>query len=80
MATTVSLSGANVNKRSPVWFTKLKNAVSMLSDAAVVILMAAGLAKDNSLLILVLRVGISALFNAANSILADDSLPANPEP
>ena len=75
MATTINLTGANVNKPAPLWFTKTKNAVSVLADAAVVILLSAGLAKDNSLLILVIRVGISAVFNALNSVLADDGVP-----
>jgi hypothetical protein len=75
MATTIDLTGGNINKAAPVWFTKTKNAISVLADAAVVILLSAGLAKDNSLLILVIRVGISAVFNALNSVLADDTAP-----
>lgn len=70
MPTSIDLTGGNINKPAPQWFIKTKNAVSILADAAVVILLTAGLAKDNSLLILIIRVGISALFNALNGILA----------
>lgn len=71
MPTSVDLTGGNINRPAPKWFVKTKNAVSILADAAVVILITAGLAKDNSLLILIIRVGISAVFNALNSVLAD---------
>lgn len=77
MATSISLTG-NVNKPAPKWFTKTKNAVSTLSDAAVVILITAGIAKDNGILILIIRVGISAVFNALNTVLADDNAPNPP--
>ena len=73
MPTSLDLTGANVNKPAPKWFTKTKNAVSILADAAVVIMITSGLAKDNSLTILYLRVGVSALFNALNAALADTS-------
>lgn len=76
MATTVSLTGKNINNSAPIWFIKLKNASSMLADTAVVILLAAGVAKDNSLLILVLRVGLSGFFNALNAILGSSEPPA----
>lgn len=73
MPTSLDLTGANINKPAPKWFLRTKSAVSILSDAAVVILITSGLAKDNSLTILYLRVGISALFNALNAALADTS-------
>lgn len=73
MPTSISLTG-NVNKPAPTWFTKLKNAVSILADAAAIILITSGFAKDNSLLILIIRVGISAVFNALNTMLADPTI------
>lgn len=73
MATTVSLTGANINNPAPQWFTKTKSAVSILSNTAVIILLAAGIAKDNALLILILRTGISGVFDALNGVLGTDT-------
>lgn len=52
-------------------FTKIKNAVSILSDTTVVILLALGYA-ENSLVILICRVGISGIMNAINVFLKDE--------
>jgi hypothetical protein len=52
-------------------FTKIKNAVSILSDTAVVILLALGYA-ENSMEILICRVGISGIMNALNVFLKDE--------
>jgi hypothetical protein len=76
MGTSISLSGKNINNSAPIWFIKTKNAVSMLANTAVIILLAVGLAKDNSLLILMLRVGLSGFFDAINMILGSSEPPS----
>lgn len=65
-----SVSIKNLNKPAPKWFRKLKRAVSLLSDTAVVMLLSMGQA-ENSLVILWCRVGISGIMNALEIILAN---------
>lgn len=66
----MSLSVKNINKPSPLWFRKLKRVTSLLSDTAVVFLLAMGYA-DSSLPILISRVGISALMNTIDVLISD---------
>jgi hypothetical protein len=58
-------------RKKPTWFSKTKNAVSILSDTAVVMLLALGYA-ENSLIILICRVGVSGVMNALNVFLKDE--------
>lgn len=58
-------------RKKPKLFAKIKNAVSILSDTAVVILLALGYA-ENSLIILICRVGVSGIMNALNVFLKDE--------
>lgn len=60
----------NAKKPAPRWFRKLKRAVTMLSDTAVVMLLATG-HSENSLVILWCRVGISGLLNTLEVVLAN---------
>lgn len=53
-------------------FTKIKNAVSILSDTAVVMLLALGYA-ENSMEILICRVGISGIMNTINVFLKEEN-------
>jgi hypothetical protein len=59
-------------RKKPTWFSKIKNAVSILSDTAVVMLLALGY-SDNSLEILIFRVGISGVMNAINVFLKEEN-------
>ena len=68
----MTISRKNINKQAPVWFRKLKKAVSVLSDATVIILLAAGYA-DDSFFILVIRVGVSASLSSIEIFLSDET-------
>lgn len=67
----MTLSRKNINKSKPKWFLKLKKVVTLLSDASVIILLGIGYA-DNSLLILLIRVGISALLESIQILISDE--------
>ena len=58
------------NKPAPAWFRKTKKALTLLSDTAVVILLAMGFA-ENSLLMLCLRVGLSGVLQALEAVLVE---------
>lgn len=58
--------------RAPRWFRKIKAAIILLSDSAVIIFIGIGYA-ENSLLILLLRVGISAVLQTAEIILSNET-------
>jgi hypothetical protein len=55
---------------APKWFRKLKKALTLLADTAVVILLAMGYA-ENSLLMLCLRVGLSGALQSLEAILVE---------
>lgn len=59
-------------RRKTKLFTKIKNSVSILSDTAVVMLLAMGYA-ENSLEILICRVGISGVMNSLNVFLKEEN-------
>jgi len=61
----------NINKNTPVWFRKLRKAVTLISDATIVIMLGIGY-TDNSLIMLVLRVGISAVMSSIEVFLTDE--------
>ncbi len=60
-----------LNKNTPMWFRKAKKGITLLSDATIVILLGVGF-SDNSLMLLVLRVGISALMNTIEIFLTNE--------
>jgi hypothetical protein len=66
----ITASIKNMNKPAPKWFRKLKRVTSLLSDSAIVILLALGY-SDSSLIMLFCRVGISAVMNSLEVILAN---------
>ena len=66
--TTISIN--NASRPAPRWFRKIRKALEYLIDAAIVILMATG-HTENSVLILILRVGMNAVFNALETVLAN---------
>jgi len=65
-----TLSTENSNKPAPKWFRKLKKALTLLSDTAIVMLLAMGFA-ENSLLMLCLRVGLSGVLQSLEVLLAN---------
>lgn len=67
----MTISRKNANKPAPAWFRKTKKAISFLSDAAIIILLASGF-SDDSLIILIIRVGISAVMNTIEIFLSDE--------
>ncbi|WP_298119344.1 hypothetical protein [Flavobacterium sp.] len=67
----MTFSRKNYNKRKPSWFLRVKKAITLLSDAATIILLGIGYA-ENSLLILILRVGISAILESVQLLISDE--------
>lgn len=67
----MTFSRKNINKRKPLWFIKLKRIVTVLSDAAIVILLGVGF-SENSLILLILRLGVSAILNSIEIFLSDE--------
>lgn len=59
------------NKNTPVWFRKLRKAITLLSDASIVILLGIGYSED-SLILLVIRVGISAVMSSIEVFLTNE--------
>lgn len=67
----MTISRKNINKPAPVWFRKLKKAITVLSDTAAVMLLAMGYA-DNSLAMLIVRIAISGVLNSMEVFLSDE--------
>jgi len=53
-----------IKSDTPLWFRKLKKAVALTSDTAIVILLATGHSED-SLAMVIVRVGLSYAMNLA---------------
>lgn len=66
------VSITNVALPAPKWFKRLSKAVSILSNTAVVIMLALGYAED-SLIMLIARVGISGLMGTIEALLTDNN-------
>lgn len=66
----------NINNPAPRWFRKFKRIVSLLSNMAVVFLLSLGY-SDNSLIILVARVGVSGLMDIIDILVTDGEQPEN---
>ena len=64
------VSITNVGLPAPKWFKRLSKAVSILSNTAVVIMLALGYAED-SLIMLIARVGISGFMSFIEALLTD---------
>ena len=67
----MTFSRKNFNKKKPTWFLKLKKVITLLSDATIVILLAMGY-TDNSIVILILRVGLSAILESVQLVISDE--------
>lgn len=59
-----------LNQNTPSWFRKIKKAVGIISDATIVILLGMGYAED-SLILLVIRVGVSSILNTIEIFLSE---------
>lgn len=59
-----------INTPAPLWFRRLKKALTLLSDTACVILLTLGYTED-SLLILILRIGISGVLQTLEVVLTE---------
>ena len=68
----MTLSRKNYKKPAPKWFTKLRKAVTLLQNSAVVLLLAAGYAAE-SFTILCIRTSVSAVMNTLEIFLADET-------
>ena len=68
-----TLSTKHIQQPVPRWFRKTKAAVSHISDGAIIILLACGYA-DNSLVMLIVRIGISKGMAALGAFLAEDEV------
>jgi hypothetical protein len=68
MATSMSLK--NVRTPAPKWFMKTKKATSILVNGVIIILLALGY-TENSLVMLLLKVGISTAMSALEAVIAD---------
>jgi len=68
----------NTGKPAPRWFRKLKEATGYLIDGAIVILLALG-HGDNSLLMLLLRIGYARVMSALEALLANGEVYAPAE-
>lgn len=64
------VSITNVALPAPKWFKRLSKAVSILSNTAVIIMLALGYAED-SLIMLMARVGISGFMSFIEALLTD---------
>ena len=71
----VSVSRRNINKPAPRWFRKTKSALTILGDTAVIMLLAMGYA-ENSLVMLICRVGLSGALQALEAILSNGEVYA----
>jgi hypothetical protein len=60
-----------VNQPAPKWFIKTKKAVSVLSNGIIIILLAMGY-TDSSMVMLLLKVGVSTAMSTLEAILVDD--------
>ena len=66
-----TISRKNIYKSAPVWFRKTKKALTILQDTTVIILLALG-QSEHSLLMLLIRVGLSGALTALEAVLADE--------
>ena len=60
-----------VAQPAPKWFRKTKRAATLLSDTAIVMLLAMGY-SDSSFLMLCLRVGVSGVLQTVEAILVEN--------
>jgi hypothetical protein len=68
----MTFSRKNFNKTKPSWFLKLKKAIQLLCNATIVILLGLGYA-ENSLALLILRVGVDAILESLQLFISDET-------
>ena len=61
-----------ISTPAPKWFIKIKKAATLLCDAAVIILLGIGYSQE-SLTILIMRVGVSAILQTVELFLTDQT-------
>jgi len=71
-----TFSTDNTGKPAPKWFRKLKKALTILSDTTAIILLALGYA-ENSLIMLMCRIGLSGVLESCEALLANGEVYAN---
>ena len=69
----LKLSTKNIKSPAPKWFRRLKKSITLLADTAAVILLAMGF-TENTLIMLLVRVGVSGILESAEALLADDPI------
>lgn len=65
----------NLKRPAPRWFRKLKRFLTPLVDGAIIILLASGF-DDNSMLMLILRIGYGQIIIALEGLLANGEVYA----
>lgn len=60
----------NMKTPAPRWFLRLKRAITLLADTTAVILLALGY-TENSLIMLIVRVGVSGILESMEALLSD---------
>lgn len=60
----------NMKTPAPRWFLRLKRAITLLADTTAVILLAFGY-KENSLIMLIVRIGVSGILESMEALLSD---------
>jgi hypothetical protein len=67
---TFSFGFRNMTSPAPKWFLRLKRSITLLADTAAIMLLAWGYSSD-SLIMLVVRVGVSGLLESFEALLSD---------
>lgn len=65
----------NLKRPAPRWFRKLKRFLTPLVDGAIIILLASGF-DDNSMIMLILRIGYGQIIIALEGLLANGEVYA----
>lgn len=72
----MTFSPNNFSTPAPILFTRINTAVSQIQNAAIVILLAIGY-KDSSLLLLIIKIGTSAIMGAIGAFMGSDNSSPN---
>lgn len=66
----MTISRKNFDRPAPRWFRKTKKSITILSDSAVVMLLAMGYG-ENSMAMLIARVAVSGVLNSIEAFIAE---------
>jgi len=69
----------NISKPAPKWFRKTQRVVGIAQDTIIVIMLAMGY-SEQSLLMLIIRIGVSNLLKMVEAILKEDDGEPEAEP